>query len=299
VTAKTGSRLLPTLAVLASMLLWGLSFVSSKAVLNTGFPPATMVALRFLIATALLLPLRRRLEPGIRLASLSRRQRWLLLASGFTGVTVYFFFESRGIKLTSASNAALIIAAIPIVTVLAERLVFRTAIRWLQVAGILLSIVGVYFIVRRSPEHFPRGLAGNLFMLGACLSWVGYVVLSRDLHEPLAGLSLTAYQAAVGAVTLLPLALSEIGSWRLPSLGVWLNLLYLGIFCSGFAYFSYMFALARLGPVRTASFTNLIPFIGALGGMLLLGEKLSWIQLAGGLAVIGGVFLVNRRPATG
>jgi drug/metabolite transporter (DMT)-like permease len=230
---------------------------------------------------------------------LSRRQRWLLLASGFTGVTVYFFFESRGIKLTSASNAALIIAAIPIVTVLAERLVFRTAIRWLQVAGILLSIVGVYFIVRRSPEHFPRGLAGNLFMLGACLSWVGYVVLSRDLHEPLAGLSLTAYQAAVGAVTLLPLALSEIGSWRLPSLGVWLNLLYLGIFCSGFAYFSYMFALARLGPVRTASFTNLIPFIGALGGMLLLGEKLSWIQLAGGLAVIGGVFLVNRRPATG
>jgi drug/metabolite transporter (DMT)-like permease len=299
VTAKSGSRLLPTLAVLASMLLWGLSFVSSKSVLNTGFPPATMVALRFWIATALLLPLRRRLEPGIRLSSLSRRQRWLLLASGFTGVTVYFFFESRGIKLTSASNAALIIAAIPIVTVLAERLVYRTTIRWLQVAGILLSIVGVYFIVRRSPTHFPRALAGNLFMLGACLSWVGYVLLSRDLHEPLAGLSLTAYQAAVGAVTLVPFALSEIGSWRLPSPAVWLNILYLGICCSGFAYFCYMFALARLGPVRTASFTNLIPFIGALGGTLLLGERLSWVQMSGGLAVIGGVFLVNRRPGGG
>ena len=297
--AKTGSRLLPILAVLASMLLWGLSFVSSKAVLNTGFPPATMVALRFLIATALLLPLRRRLEPNVRLASLSRRQRWLLFWSGFVGVTVYFFFESRGIKLTSASNAALIIAAIPILTVLAEWLFFRTAIRWLQIAGIALSIVGVYFIVRRSPTHFPRALAGNLFMLGACLSWVAYVVLSRDLHEPLAGLSLTAYQEAVGAVTLLPLALSEIGSWRLPSLGVWLNILYLGIFCSGCAYFFYMYALARLGPVRTSSFTNLIPFIGALGGLVLLGEKLSWIQVAGGLAVIGGVFLVNRRPAAG
>jgi len=297
VAARTGSRLLPTLAVLTSMLLWGLSFVSSKAVLNTGFPPATMVALRFLIATALLLPLRRRLEPDIRLVKLGWRQRWLLFWSGFIGVTVYFFFESRGIKLTSASNAALIIAAIPIITVLAEWLFFRTAIRWLQITGIVLSIVGVYFIVRRSPTHFPRALAGNLFMLGACLSWVAYVVLSRDLHEPLAGLSLTAYQEAVGAVTLLPFALSEIGSWRLPSLGVWLNLLYLGIFCSGFAYFCYMYALARLGPVRTASFTNLIPFIGALGGLVLLGEKLSWIQVAGGLAVIGGVFLVNRRPA--
>ena len=295
-TTKAGSRLLPTLAVLASMLLWGLSFVSSKAVLNTGFPPATMVALRFLIATALLLPLRRRLEPGVRLANLTRRQRWLLFWSGFTGVTVYFFFESRGIKLTSASNAALIIAAIPIFTVLAERLFFRTRIRGLQAAGIVLSVVGVYFIVRRSPTHFSHALAGNLFMLGACLSWVAYVVLSRDLHEPLAGLSLTAYQAAVGAVTLLPFALSELRSWRLPGTGVWLNILYLGIFCSGAAYFFYMYALARLGPVRTSSFTNLIPFIGAVGGLVLLGEKLSWPQLAGGLAVIGGVFLVNRRP---
>jgi drug/metabolite transporter (DMT)-like permease len=136
-------------------------------------------------------------------------------------------------------------------------------------------------------------------MLGACLSWVGYVLLSRDLHEPLAGLSLTAYQAAVGAVTLVPFALSEIRSWHLPSLGVWLNILYLGVFCSGAAYFCYMFALARLGPVPTSSFTNLIPFIGTLGGLLLLGERLSPVQLAGGLAVIGGVFLVNRRPATG
>jgi drug/metabolite transporter (DMT)-like permease len=209
---------------------------------------------------------------------------------------VYFVVESRGIKLTSATNAALIIAAIPIITVLAERLFFRTRIRGLQAAGIVLSVVGVYFIVRRSPTHFPHALAGNLFMLGACLSWVAYVVLSRDLHEPLAGLSLTAYQAAVGAVTLLPFALSELRSWRLPGTGVWLNILYLGIFCSGAAYFFYMYALARLGPVRTSSFTNLIPFIGAVGGLVLLGEKLSWLQLAGGLAVIGGVFLVNRRP---
>ncbi len=298
-TTKAGSRLLPTLAVLASMLLWGLSFVSSKAVLNTGFPPATMVALRFLVATAILLPLRRRLEPGVRLAGLSPRQRWLLFGSGFIGVTVYFFFESRGIKLTSASNAALIIAAIPIFTVLAEWLFFRSSIRWLQIAGIVLSVVGVYFIVRRSPTHFPQALAGNLFMLGACLSWVAYVVLSRDLHEPLPGLSLTAYQEAVGAVTLLPLALSEMRSWRLPTPGAWLNILYLGIFCSAGAYFFYMYALARLGPVRTSSFTNLIPFIGALGGLVLLGEKLSWVQLAGGLGVIAGVFLVNRRPAAG
>jgi drug/metabolite transporter (DMT)-like permease len=299
VTALAGSRLLPTLAVLASMLLWGLSFVSSKAVLNTGFPPMTMVCLRFLIATAILLPLRRRLHPEVRLSGLTRRQRWMLFLSGFIGVTVYFFNEARGIKLTSASNAALIIAAIPIITVLAEWAFFRSRVRGVQIVGILVSVVGVYFVVRRSPVHFPRALAGNLFMLGACLSWVAYVVASRDLHAPLAGLSLTAYQAAIGALTLLPFALSEMGSWRLPDLGVLLNILYLGVFCSAFAYFSYMYAASRLGPIVVSSFTNLIPFIGAVGGMFLLGEKLSWAQLAGGLGVIGGVFLVNRPARAG
>jgi drug/metabolite transporter (DMT)-like permease len=283
------------LAVMASVLFWGLSFVSSKAVLNTGFPPMTMVFARFLIASALLLPLRRRLEPQRGLRTLNRRQRLLLVLSGLTGVTVYFFFEARGIKLTSASNASLIVAVVPVLTVLTEVLLFHGRLRWYQAAGIALSILGVYFIVRRSPEHFPQALLGNLFMFGACLSWVAYNFISRDLQGPLAGLSLTSYQAAVGAITLLPLALSELASWRSGSLVVWLNILYLGVFCSALGYFCYIYALRQMGPIVVTSFINLIPVVGAFGGMLILGERLSPIQLAGGAVVIAGVFLVNLR----
>jgi len=283
------------LAIMASVLFWGLSFVSSKAILNTGFPPMTMVFARFLIASALLLPLRRRLEPQRSLRTLSRRQRLLLVLSGLTGVTVYFFFEARGIKLTSASNASLIVAVVPVLTVLTEVLLFRGRLAWYQAAGIALSILGVFFIVRRSPEHFPRALLGNLFMFGACLSWVAYNFISRDLQVPLAGLSLTSYQAAVGAITLLPLALSELASWQSGSLVVWLNILYLGVFCSALGYFCYIYALSHMGPIVVTSFINLIPVVGAFGGMLILGERLSPIQLAGGAVVIGGVFLVNLR----
>jgi drug/metabolite transporter (DMT)-like permease len=292
---QSRTRLLPVLAILSSMLLWGLSFVSSKAILNTGFPPMTMVCIRFLIASALLLPLRRRLEPQRTLRSLSRRQRLLLFLSGLTGVTVYFFFEARGIKLTSASNASLIVAVIPVLTVLGELLFFRGRPRWYQTLGIALSILGVYFIVRRSPEHFPNALLGNLFMFGACLAWVAYILVSRNLQEAVSGLSLTAYQAAVGAATLLPLALSEMGSWKGGSLTVWLNLLYLGVFCSALGYFCYIYALRRLGPIVVSSFINLIPVVGAFGGLAILGERLSPIQLAGGGVVIAGVFLVNLR----
>ncbi len=309
--------LAPTLAALAVVLLWGMSFVSSKAILNTGFPPLTMAFARFAVASLALAPLRRGLEPGSRFEA---RERPLLVVTGLFGVTVYFFFETRGIKLTSASSAALIIATIPVFTVAAEYLFFRTPIRWYQAAGIALSVLGVYLIAGRGGARLPRALEGNLFMLGACLSWVAYVSLSRRLyggagsgavrrartrrsggdddlpqvHQAASrSLSLTTWQNLIGAAFLLPLALTELRQWFVPGPVVWLNILYLALFCSALGYFLYQFALSRLGPVAVATFVNLIPVVSAMGGFALLGETLAAQQMIGGLVVIAGVFLVN------
>lgn len=295
---ETPSNLLPALAAVACMVIWGLSFVSSKVILSTGFPPMTMVLLRFLIASAVLLPLQRRLQPG---QNAKRADRWAwgrLALAAFFGTCLYFFFEPRGIQYTSASNAALITAAIPALTVAAEFLLFRRRVRWYQGLGIALSVVGVYFVVQRSQAQYSRPLLGNLLMLGACFSWVAYNLIGRDLHVQFPGLSLTAYQAAIGAAFLLPFALAEAQAWRLPSLAVWLNLLYLGLVCSAAGYFFYLYALARLGPVAVTSYINLLPLISVVGGMLLLGEKLLPAQVVGGLIVIAGVSLVNLRAAT-
>jgi drug/metabolite transporter (DMT)-like permease len=289
---------LPVLAALGVVLLWGMSFVASKAVLNTGFPPLTMALSRFAVASLALGALRLRLEPGSRFAP---AERPLLALSGLLGVTVYFFFETRGIQLTSASSAALIIATIPVFTVAAEYLFFRNPIRWIQGVGIALSIVGVYLLVGRGAARAPRQLQGNLSMLGACLAWVAYVAISRRLHSRTAqaqpesrNLSLTAWQNLVGAAFMLPLALPEKAGWFLPPPAVWLNILYLGLFCSALGYFLYQYALARLGAVAVVTYVNLIPVVSAAGGMLLLGETMTSVQLAGGMVVIAGVFLVSR-----
>jgi drug/metabolite transporter (DMT)-like permease len=161
--------------LIAAVLFWGMSFVSSKAILNTGFPPMTMVALRFVIASGLLLPIHRRLGGPAKLAG--KRDYLTLLLSGICGVSLYFFFETRGIQLTSASNAALIVATIPVLTVAADRVFYKNPLSWLQGLGISLSVVGVFLIVQRSSTQFPRALAGNLFMFGACLCWVAFIFL--------------------------------------------------------------------------------------------------------------------------
>jgi drug/metabolite transporter (DMT)-like permease len=296
--ASRPSLLLPTLAMVAAVLFWGMSFVSSKAVLNTGFPPMTMVFLRFVIASIVLLPVHRRLEQPSKLRG--PRDRVVLVLSGIFGVSLYFFFETRGIKLTSASNAALIVATIPVFTVVADRLFFRNPLSWLQGVGISLSVLGVFFIVRRSSTQFPQAAAGNLFMLGACLCWVAYIFLSRNLQRRAGGLFLTTWQSVIGLACLTPLVLLERSRWSYGGLSLWLNLLYLGVACSALSYFFYLYALSALGSVAVSSYINLIPVVGAVGGVVVLGERLAPVQILGAAVVIIGVSLVNlpkRRPA--
>ena len=256
----------------------------------------TMVCIRFVIATVILNLLLRHFDPAARLR---KKDLIPLVVSGLFGVTIYFFFESRGIRLTSASHASLIIAVIPVVTVIAETILFRTRVSLLIIAGIVLSVVGVIFVVDRpGAAHGGGSLAGDLFMFGACISWVVYIVLSKNLHQRLSEIAITAYQSLFGTAFLVPLALLEMHQWVPISLAAGLNLAYLAVFCSALSNFLYVYSLSALGPIAVSPYINLIPVVGVLGGVVLLGESLVWSQIVGGVVILAGVLLVSRqRPA--
>jgi drug/metabolite transporter (DMT)-like permease len=284
---------LPFLAVLATVFVWGLSFVSSKTILNTGVPPMTMVCIRFVIAAVVINIILKKVEPETRL---KRKDVVPLLVTGLLGITVYFFFESRGIKLTSASHASLIIAAIPVFTVLGEILFFRQRITLLAAAGITLSVFGVFFVVRSPGVQISSGsLAGDLFMFGACMSWVAYILLSKNLHKRLSDLAITAYQSLFGTFFLIPFALLEHARWVPITVTAALNIVYLALFCSAAANFLYMYGLTRLGPIAISPFTNLVPVVGVIGGVVILGEAVGVLQIVGGVIIIAGVLLVGVR----
>ena len=294
---RAPSRALALLAVWGTVLFWGLSFVASKTILNTGVPPMTMVTLRFIAATVILNIFLRRFDPQARLR---KKDVLPLVASGLCGVTIYFFFESRGIKLTSASHASLIIAVIPVVTVAAEAIFFRTRISRLTGLGIALSVVGVIFVVGRPGTHEagPVSITGDLFMFGACAAWVAYIILSKNLHKRLSELAITTYQSIFGTLVLVPFAILEHRQWVPITLSAGLSLAYLAVFCSALSNFLYVYSLSRLGPIAVSPYVNLIPVVGVLGGVALLGETIVWIQLVGGAVILAGVLLVSRvQPA--
>lgn len=282
--------------LLVAMFFWGISFVIIKVGLNEGVPPMTFNAIRFTISAVLIYPLFKAKEPTTRIAS---KDLPTLLMAGVFGVALYFLLETKGVQYTTASNASLIIASIPIFTMLTEVVLFKKRVTIVQIAGIFLSLIGVYLLITQAEKTVAgnNALIGNLLMIGACLSWVAYVVITRKAVKQYSGLALTTYQIVFGALMLCPLALLEIKSWKIISLLAWGSMLFLAVTCSVISYLCYNYALKQISSIVVSTYLNLLPLISVLFGVLLLGEKISLLQGVGGLVVITSIMMVNFQSA--
>ena len=274
--------------------MWGLSFIASKHALLSGFSPMTLALVRYVMASACLLPMTLMKEKRLRL----RRADILPMAlSGLMGITLYYFFEYQGISRTSTVNASLILAAIPILTMVVETVVDRRRMRGPQIAGAVISVAGTAIIVLGGSSEGAASLTGDLLILGASVVWVAYIFISRKLRDGYSSLSMNTWQALIALVTLIPMALADpcdLGA--IPASG-WLAAAVLAVICSALCYWLYGNALHEMSPLASAIFINLIPLTTLLGGVMLLGETLTWQAALGGAMIIGSIFLVNMTEA--
>ncbi|AEJ18391.1 DMT family transporter [Gracilinema caldarium] len=294
------TRTIALLAILGAVVFWGLSFISIKIAVVV-LPPMTLGAFRFFLGTILLFFIKGRLAPDERL---HREDIPYLAGAGLIGVTAYFFFENNGVARVSASEASIIIAAIPVLSMLMERfLPPRKPLRLHRWAGAALSIVGVYLVVLPSlPSAGPLRTAsdpmGYLFMLGAALSWVGYALLTQGLSAKRSRIYIVFWQSVFGFLGFIPFAVFEKPLWTELSWSVLVHVAYLGIFCSALGYWFYVYALQYLGVGTSSVFINLIPVVTVVAGFFVLGERLVSLQWWGALAVISGVYLATWHDRT-
>jgi drug/metabolite transporter (DMT)-like permease len=282
---------LPVVAMLAAVSLWGPSFVATKLALRE-IPPFTIAFLRFFVATCFLYPVWW-LSNERDAFSMSGR-RYLFLG-GLLGVAMYFFLENLGVQLTTASDAALLMAAIPVISLLAEVVWFKQDIPWRRGLGIAISILGVFLVIGQAPALGGRGrLLGDLLVMTAAFCWAAYGLLGKSLsHYP--KLTVVAHQTMYGALMLLPLALLEIARWRGLSWVAGLSILYLGLMCSTVTYLLYNYALKALTAGQVSAFLNLVPVIGVITAMIVLGEQIQLVQILGGGVIVAGVAISTRN----
>ncbi len=278
------------LAALATAVFWGFSYISTKTLLAT-LSPFQVAAGRFWLASLIILSI------GLATKTIkpvARRDWPRLFLAGFSGIFTYFIFENSGLRLTTAGMGSLIIATIPVLNLLFSTVIMKRRISWGAWIGVFLSLLGVSLIIRAGAQFALNVFWGNLLVLGAAASWVAYTQLNQPLSERYDSFSLNLYQTLVGTALLTLIALGEGRSLPPLTPGIGLNLLFLAVCCSALAYIFYLYALRRLGATVVTTFINFIPVFGVLGGILILGEPFGVDQLAGGLVILTGVFLVSR-----
>ena len=297
-------------AVITCVLFWGFSFISIKIAVAV-FPPMTLGAIRFAIAVSFLFFVKKKNAPEEKL---TKKDLPLLAGAGLTGVTLYFFCENNGVSLIPASEASIITAAIPVITMITERAAEKislvrnkkknddkpeansakkTVLRKivLPVAGALISLTGVGLVAGVS--FALSGTArGYVFMGGACFSWVLYCFLTRPLFARRSRIYIVFWQSFIGFLGFLPFAFFDVSrNFQIPGPSVWGHILFLGIFCSALGYSFYARALHVLGAGTASLFLNFVPVISALGGFIILGERLKPLQMLGACLVLAGVYM--------
>ncbi|HCJ11010.1 MAG TPA: hypothetical protein DHW14_07590 [Clostridiales bacterium] len=317
-------------------LVWGGAFIVGK-VLVAEVDPLMVAWLRFVVASGLFAAIGwwkarrgRATDPrGRGRVGDGPPGRWVYALLGLTGIFGYNLFFFCGLTYTTATESSLIIASSPVVVALIGRIFLGERLSAPKAAGVALSTAGVVLVILGAVGAAAGGgeevraasrLLGDLLMLGGVLSWAAYSALGKRLLRQVSPLEATsrasywgtlflsgavvlraAFADAVGGVSGLAGGISTLAELEAAALA---GVGYLSVVCTVLGFVAWYKGLSAVEVSGAAAFLNLVPVSTLVIALLALGERPTWVQLAGGLLVVGGVTLVSvagtaaagRRP---
>ena len=290
-------------AVLAT-LIWSGNFIVARGV-TKDIPPISLAFYRWLIATILLLPFV--LKYIIPERALVKHHLIYLLAAAVTGISMFNTFVYIGGHYSDAINLALIgTTSSPIISVILAAIFLKERISLLRIIGMIISLAGVLFLLSKGSwqnlYQFSFS-AGDWWVLAAAISFAIYNTLVKKKPVTMNSLHFLWFLFFAGTVILLPFYLWEyrtVGGFE-PNIKNLSVILYLTLGASVICFIIWNKAIARIGSARTALFGNLIPVFSTIEAVLILHEKVNFVQLLSFALVILGLFIANlqRSPAMG
>lgn len=282
------------LGLMAVSLIWGANYSITKQAL-AHVAPVPFAAMRFVLSSALLLAVSRGFDGGGALPPRARRR---LLLLGVVGHTFNQMAFVGGLRLTTATNSALIFAALPVVVAVLGAVLGHERPEPRMWAAIALATVGVMIVVSARGVSFSSAtFRGDLITLAAVLLWATFTVGVRWAAEGVGSLQVTTWTHLGGTPGLvlaaLPTASGALEAARHPA--VWLALLYAAGAGSVIAALLWTRSLKALGGNRTALYSCVTPLFAGAIAWLFLGERPLPLQAVGVVLVIGAV-LLSRHP---
>lgn len=276
-------------------LIWGTNFSVTKLALAE-IPPLGFTALRFVAGSAVIWAVLRAREGDTAAPPGS----WpTLLWLGIVGNTLYQIGFMLALAIGTATNTALVIAAIPMtIAVLGSVLgIERTTprMRW----GVALGTLGVFLVIAARGVSFSAGtLRGDLLALFAVLCWSVYTLGLRRLPPGTSSLKVTTYTMITGTPGLFVAGVPDLlrVDWGAISWVGWGGLAYATLLSLVVAYLIWNRSVRAVGSNRTAIYMCVTPLVAVGAAWLLLGERPVPLQGVGAVGILAGVLLTRRGP---
>lgn len=288
------------IAAFCCVAMWGLSFVSTKVLLDEGLGTVEIYIYRFVIAYVLMLAISHN-----RIMAQSVSDEFMFALCGICAGAIYFIAENTALQYTLTTNVSLLTSISPLVTALLAGFIYPNERPGKSLLiGSTVAFAGVAMVIFNASATLEIRPLGDLLALGACFSWAVYSLILRRLSANYDIFYITRKTFFYGIITSLPFLLLEpeihnpITELSKPS--VLYNVLFLAIGASLISYVLWSLAVKKLGAVKANNYMYFQPVVTMIAAAIIIGEKITIIGATGCLTIIFGLWLgdwLTRRNA--
>ena len=293
-------KVLANIGALLVMIAWGTSFLSSKVLMvDGGFTPVEVFIYRFVFAYIILLCITFK-----KIRAKNYQDEILFLICGLCAGSIYFVAENYALKFTTTGNVSLLVATSPLFTTFLMASLYRFMPKYNVVIGSIIAFAGVACIIFSSGEGFEINPKGDVIALCAALSWSIYSIIAKRLTPIYNSFFISRKIFFYGLITALPLLWIQDQPLRLNLIfnsenpEFLFNFLFLGLFCSVFAYLAWNEVMKILGPIKANNYLYVQPVVTLIAGYYVLDEKIYLLGYIGCFLIVGGI-IISEKIKTG
>lgn len=275
--------------LLLTSFLWAGNFIVGKWLVDHA-SPLTLTTLRWLIAVICLLPIVWKVEKKLLP---SRKAIVPLLLMGLTGVVLFNVLQFMALEHTSASNVGLISTLIALSIAFFSFIFLKEKLTFFQITAMFISLFGVLLVLTNGNSDvvvsFQFNL-GDIFMICAVCMWGIYVVLSKWAMNYTSPMMATLYSGIFGLLIMFPFNLSDFSVTNINAPFIY-SILYTGGISTVACIVMWNIGVKKLGTTTAGLFLNFNPIFTVILAFLILGERMTFIQVIGSVIVIVGCYL--------
>ena len=294
----TNKNNLAYILLVLTTLFWSGNFIVGKAASTYDIPPFSLNFYRWLFAGLILLPFT--FKEILNKKSYIFNNIGFFIILGITSITIFNSTVYYSLYYMQVISGVLMISTIPVWIMFISSMLGIEKTNKFQVFGVILSLLGVLFIITKSDLNVIKNLAfnrGDLIMAIGMFAWALYSALLKKKKYEISQISLLEVVIITGLIFLIPVYFLEMNFGNQIVIGkpFILTLTYVVLFPGLASFFFWIKGISIIGANRAGVFLHLMPVFGSIMAIILFDEKFMFYHLLGAIFIIGGITLSNKK----